>query len=285
VLDTVRAGCRVRLVPQPAPAGADPRALAVALSAAADSTVGGDVADSARLWLDVLVDSRALDAALAGSGLNPDALARGIALCPVLFTQGINETQTLANLLESSGVATQAALNRASLRRLAEYHGALARWLTTTAAASAQRSPGDVGLERAAMDEALRSLSDTVERSDRASKDVAILLGAETTVRALNGGRITFCKSGKDRTAMSATIEQVRLLRRMPGQEQLARLDELHAANLEREYGTRIVVAEKNVGRPKYSFNAAQRQLLPQQYRPPTATIQDFFLSVSARDS
>jgi hypothetical protein len=52
-----------------------------------------------------------------------------------------------------------------------------------------------------------------------------------------------------------------------------------------REFGVRIHIAKKNVGRFKYSFNSLQRKLLPEIYRPPMSTVQDMVTSVTARDS
>ena len=60
---------------------------------------------------------------------------------------------------------------------------------------------------------------------------------------------------------------------------------DMSIADVMRECGVRLVVAEKNVGRPKYSFNALQRKMLPRQYRPPLSTINDIVTSVVNRDS
>ncbi|GBG33063.1 Type II inositol 3,4-bisphosphate 4-phosphatase [Hondaea fermentalgiana] len=214
-----------------------------------------------------------------------EKLMRGIRVVPVLFTQGINETQTLANLTtfltDTAGSTRQLDLNHASLRRVERYLESYREWLRLCG----------YGVGRGGEPETLRLAAESLQRAvhaqQRAAKDVQVLISAENAVRALNGGRITFCKSGKDRTAMSMTLEQTRLLRAtpLPGNRSLEHLDDQVMANLMREYGGRIVVAEKNVGRPKYSFNAAQRQLLPSIYRPPTTTIQDFYTSVLARDS
>jgi hypothetical protein len=39
-----------------------------------------------------------------------------------------------------------------------------------------------------------------------------VLLESERAVQQLGGGRVTFCKSGKDRTAMSVTLEESLML-------------------------------------------------------------------------
>lgn len=56
-----------------------------------------------------------------------------------------------------------------------------------------------------AMEESLRT---------NASKNVRILQLAEDICRAVHGIRLTSCKSAKDRTAMSVTLEQARILQR-----------------------------------------------------------------------
>ena len=42
-----------------------------------------------------------------------------------------------------------------------------------------------------------------------------------------------------------------------------------------RIHGTRILVAEKNIGRRVYSINKLQVQFLPLVYRPPNSVLED----------
>ncbi|KAG6957967.1 hypothetical protein JG687_00009668 [Phytophthora cactorum] len=219
----------------------------------------------------------------------PESLKSGelISVTSVLFTQGINEMQSLANMVGHSGVSIQRKINSTSFRTISEYYNRF------TEICGIGMSEVSVGSHP---DEILRNLRVSVESENSASKNTCILLHAADAVRSLNGGRVTYCKSGKDRTAMSTTLEQARLLvqrKRHVLQEiesgsatEYGPLEEVKdVANMMREFGVRIHVAKKNVGRFKYSFNSLQRKLLPEIYRPPMSTIQDMVTSVTARDS
>ena len=113
-----------------------------------------------------------------------------------------------------------------------------------------------------------RRLDEYIRYSDVAAKNVEMLLEAERICVLLNGLRVTFCKSGKDRTGMAVTLEQARILgERFSCGNTHARLQ--RDANIMREYGCRVLVAEKNIGRKVYSINSLQTQFIPQLYRPP----------------
>jgi hypothetical protein len=96
-----------------------------------------------------------------------------------------------------------------------------------------------------------------------------VLLAASDVCRALEGGRVTSCKSAKDRTSMSMTLEQSRLLTSYG----LALPRVLWAADIMREFGVRRRNSCLNVGKPSFAFNGFQRRLLPRCYRPPFATM------------
>ncbi|KAH3763058.1 Type II inositol 3 [Pelomyxa schiedti] len=137
---------------------------------------------------------------------------------------------------------------------------------TTSALGSSRRSdtrPDDLG----GLMEELRELVTTSRRE----KNVRILTTAADVTRLLNGGRAVSCKSAKDRTSMSVTLEQARILYRL---HRVLETDDsvLLAANLMRHSGVRRENAFKNILKDKYAFNALQRRLLPQDYRPPVGT-------------
>jgi hypothetical protein len=237
-----------------------------------------------------------------------------IRIVPVLFTQGINEVQSVANLksrLKSPTRDVQRDLNMSSTNRVKHYSHRVSVMLANRRA-NALDPGSQLKVDRylSSITYAVNALEKVVASQQKHLKDTDVLTNAEEALRALNGGLVTFCKSGKDRTAMAVTLAQARLLlactdthtdrplapRRTSdggGEAQQfavrtqaqdsARL--LEVAGVFREFGCRMVVAEKNIGRPQYSFNALQRKLLPLLYRPPVSTIQDMITSVVARDS
>jgi hypothetical protein len=98
------------------------------------------------------------------------------------------------------------------------------------------------------------------------SRPTEFLQLASKITRLLDGIRITNCKSGKDRTAMSISLEQCRIL-----QQYYYLSDNLFQEMLDqlRRDGTRIHIAFKNVGRAKYAFNKIRLNLLPKFYKCP----------------
>lgn len=106
--------------------------------------------------------------------------------------------------------------------------------------------------------------------------NVDILHEVEKISVLLGGCRITFCKSGKDRTGMAVTLDQSRQLSEIFGLESSS--DRVvKDANLMRVYGTRLMVADKNIGRPVFAINRLQLQFMPALYRPPASVLEDVF--------
>jgi hypothetical protein len=116
----------------------------------------------------------------------------------------------------------------------------------------------------------LFSLCESIKNADATAKNVDMLVKVEEACLLLNGCRVTFCKSGKDRTGMAVSLDQSRQLgERFGCGESLDRT--IRDVQLMRLHGTRIGICEKNIGRPVYSINKLQVQFLPLQYRPPAS--------------
>ena len=119
----------------------------------------------------------------------------------------------------------------------------------------------------------LVKLKRAIENEDDRKKNVDLLMLSADLVRWLGGMRVCSCKSAKDRTSMSLTLEEARLL------VNLHKVDETdeRLANVMREHGVRLINVHKNTGVPKFAFNSLQRKMLPQKYRPPLSTVGSIF--------
>uniref|UniRef100_A0A8C2WS00 Type II inositol 3,4-bisphosphate 4-phosphatase n=1 Tax=Cyclopterus lumpus TaxID=8103 RepID=A0A8C2WS00_CYCLU len=169
---------------------------------------------------------------------------RLIRVHPVLFNIGINQQQSLAERFGDSSL--QERLNQQSCERLRAY------WSFCPSA----------GLQ--ALPVLLSSLDRSVETKKR--KNVGVLWIAAMVCREVNGVRLTSCKSAKDRSAMSVTLEQVVLLRE---RHALGRQHFSAALDCMRRDGCRMDNVQKNVGSRKFAFSGVQLLTFPKLYRPP----------------
>jgi inositol polyphosphate-4-phosphatase len=114
----------------------------------------------------------------------------------------------------------------------------------------------------------LSKLNDRVNRRKYLDdKDVELLSLCQQITRLLSGGRMTCCKSGKDRTSMSATLEMISLL---SDDLSATEVDPLDLLSVLRRRGVRRQNVIKNIGRPYFAFNQIQWMNLPKMYRPPS---------------
>lgn len=242
----------------------------------------------------------------------------------IAFTQGVNEVQSLANLSkklkDNTGKLVKSLKNLHKLDTDQDEVVEVAEDLKV----DFQKELNMKGLKKLfslvsnhnKFRPILTKLADVISLSQD-TKTVDIFHLSNQLIFHLLGVKSVFCKSGKDRTAMAISFEQCSLLRfwyqgnslttgsffaekdeaEVQDQDLLSFEDTLTTSrkiSIEclkrlcqtfREVGVRIQVANKNVGRPLYSFNRVQVEFLPVEFRPPHKTIQDLVLSIKARDS
>ncbi|CAG9821777.1 unnamed protein product [Phaedon cochleariae] len=186
---------------------------------------------------------------------------------PVFFNIGINEMATIA---ESIGATRpQERANIDNFERLNEYYLRYRKLCAPEGGASGggRPSPGCPAPQ-------IRSLGETVEalrtsvHSSRA-KNVEVLHLAAQICRQMKGIRFTSCKSAKDRTGMSITLEECQIL---ADEYHLAEHEFQKALDCLRSEGCRRENTLKNIGISKYAFNTMQLLAFPKVYRPPPGT-------------
>lgn len=169
---------------------------------------------------------------------------------PVVFNVGINEHASFAERF--GDVSFQEQLNIESFAAIAQYfelHNEV------------MHKP----------DAELKSLVQQLHFAvySKKPKNVEVLQLAQEITWRLRGLRLTCCKSGKDRTSMSVTLENTQMLQRI---HRLSPDAFMHALQTLRSQGTRRDNTQKNTGTRRYAFNSLQLLSLPKLYRPPHGT-------------
>ena len=142
----------------------------------------------------------------------------------------------------------------------------------------------------------MRDLFKSVQRqlAMHKSKNVELLLFLKQLCLRMRGGRLTCCKSGKDRSSMAVTLEECSILRshhhllsnsfkttlstlRTWGDYSIFR----HAVSIFSNmtffcrHGTRLENCLKNTGHRCYHFNSLQLATLPGFLKPPRHTCRE----------
>ncbi|XP_018570173.1 type I inositol 3,4-bisphosphate 4-phosphatase isoform X2 [Anoplophora glabripennis] len=196
--------------------------------------------------------------------LVPTRQALSFHVTPVFFNIGINEMATIA---ESIGATRpQERSNVDNFERLNEY------FLRYKKLNIPESNTGNG--RTSACSPQLKSLNDLIEElrmcvHSTKPKNVEILHVAAQICRQIKGIRFTSCKSAKDRTGMSVTLEECQIL---ADEYHLAEHEFQRALDCMRSEGCRRENTLKNIGVRKYAFNSMQLLAFPKLYRPPAGT-------------
>jgi hypothetical protein len=220
-----------------------------------------------------------------------------IFVVPLLFTQGINEVQSFVNKVGQNEI--QQEINVENLSLLLEYFQTFIKYHRGSEWKKALEDEDmevddvvdyalfgpEITLKESKGDRRARKLEDlsakmnliesTIRNAKNTEKTYQILILTSDLIAELGGGRITCCKSGKDRTGMSCTLEQARYLRDRysvgtPSSDDNKKYH--FVIDMFRRHGVRLANARKNTGKSLFAFNVFQRQMLPDLYRPPAST-------------
>jgi len=217
-----------------------------------------------------------------------------VGVSAVLFTQGINAQQTLANNKIGGDSSVQVSINRTSMHRLKSYYacfkaaagkerlsrtslvspggqkGSIASQRPSSGMLGAGSKPTSSSSSTASAASALDFLFNKAQACVNSScvygneKNVNVLLKTSDLCRAMNGTHAILCKSGKDRTSMAVTLEQARYLCSTHGV-----VSGKKSAEIMRRHGVRRHNVWSNTGQRNFAFNGINYTSLPKCFRPP----------------
>ncbi|XP_044014842.1 inositol polyphosphate-4-phosphatase type I A isoform X2 [Aphidius gifuensis] len=183
---------------------------------------------------------------------------------PVFFNIGINEYATLAESLRIT--KPQEKSNMDNFDRLNEYYLRYKK-LNLSTETNVTRISGGRSHVNQSLGDLIIKLKSCVQ--EKISKNTDILQISSQICYKMKGLRLTSCKSGKDRTGMAITLEQVNIL---ATEYHLSENEYTKALDCMRSEGCRRENTCKNIGVRKYAFNRLQILTFPKLYRPPTGT-------------
>ncbi|KAL0585891.1 hypothetical protein ABG067_004425 [Albugo candida] len=194
----------------------------------------------------------------------------------VLFTQGINEKQSFMNALKASTIKIQDKINQENLIELQRIYKTMYTSIVSERR-KPHRSQGNqksltkdevFGCDFERLDGLLTTLKNCIRQSaNQFKKTPEILTFSAEFCRKIGAARVICCKSGKDRTAMSVTMEQAQIC-----QEKWDFVDMKSLCAQMRSHGVRRRNVFLNTHSTKYAFNEMQRKMLPDCYKPPAGT-------------
>lgn len=183
---------------------------------------------------------------------------------PVFFNVGINEMATLAESIGATKIQERSNID--NYIRLQEYFTRYRKLnIPENATQNGRSSVSSPNVKT------LNELMDDfkyVTYSGK-SKNVDILHLSAKICRKMKGMRFISCKSAKDRTGMSVTLEECQIL---ADEYHLAEPEFKKALDCFRSEGCRRENTQKNTNVKKYAFNSLQVLALPKLYRPPSGT-------------
>eukprot|EP00656_Telonema_subtile_P006157 TRINITY_DN12826_c0_g2_i1.p1 TRINITY_DN12826_c0_g2~~TRINITY_DN12826_c0_g2_i1.p1 ORF type:complete len:788 (-),score=158.25 TRINITY_DN12826_c0_g2_i1:230-2593(-) len=212
-----------------------------------------------------------------------------IQFVPCLFTLGVNEMQSIANVIPGIGdPLVQTKVNQQGFADLRAYWTAfgeaksqpeLLPWMDLSesfAVTETQRERAQWEAEETQNSEKLsmwQSLQALVAKHEPNEKDVQLLVDSAMLCRAMHGGRATCCKSAKDRTSMAVSLEVAVLVaaKGLLGDEPFMREEEIRniLTSLRGDAGVRLQNCKLNTGKKMYAFNKFQQRTLPDLLKPP----------------
>ena len=218
----------------------------------------------------VFVEPVPTEAAKAHETKNNIHAIVSVGLMCTAFTIGVNEMQTIENAksrMLTGTVQAQANINKSSLQALTTFWAGYHRfWMRMYNFQGLNMYGSRTVL---ATNSLFKDLENSVQRcaASPGDKHVSVLTSVSTFCRKVGGTIGILCKSGKDRTSMSSTLE---LARAVVDAHNV--IDGQNVVDTMRMHGARRMNVWGNTGQSMFAFNALQRLALPTCYRPPLGT-------------